>query len=144
MLSITRIANNLNYSRVLLKLYSNHKELQVIAKNHLDCRLIELIHLLKSDFHISARSRQESQENTAIFVVGLYWRQNPKNGRWSPRASGRKVTLLVNSHLVYVKKTSKINWESAIGQHLITNSECAKTHTEDNFWSLGKQDRPFI
>ena len=29
--------------------------------------------------------------------------------------------------------SSKINCESAIGQHLITNPECAKTYTDDNF-----------
>ena len=28
---------------------------------------------------------------------------------------------------------SRINCESAIGQHLIANPECAKTHTDDNF-----------
>ena len=28
---------------------------------------------------------------------------------------------------------SKINCESAIGQHPITNPECAKTETDDNF-----------
>ena len=31
------------------------------------------------------------------------------------------------------KNNSKINCESAIGQHLIANPECAKTYTGDNF-----------
>ena len=31
------------------------------------------------------------------------------------------------------KNNSKINCESAIAQHLITNPECAKTYTDDNF-----------
>ena len=35
---------------------------------------------------------------------------------------------------------SKINCESAIGQHLLTNPECAKTYTDDNFRIIG-QDR---
>ena len=42
------------------------------------------------------------------------------------------------------KENSKINCESGIGQHLIANPECAKTYTDDNFGSLGKQDRLFI
>ena len=39
---------------------------------------------------------------------------------------------------------SKMNSDSAIGQHLLTNPECAKTYTDDNFRIIGKQDRPFI
>ena len=34
--------------------------------------------------------------------------------------------------------SSKINCESAIGQHLITNPECAKTYTDDNFRIIGQ------
>ena len=33
---------------------------------------------------------------------------------------------------------SKINCESAIGQHLITNRACAKTYTEVNFPIIGQ------
>ena len=33
---------------------------------------------------------------------------------------------------------SKINCESAIGQNLITNPECAKTYTDDNFRIIGQ------
>ena len=32
----------------------------------------------------------------------------------------------------------KSNYESAIGQHLITNPECAKTYTDDNFRIIGQ------
>ena len=39
---------------------------------------------------------------------------------------------------------SKINCESAIGQHLLTNLESGKTYTDDTFGSLGEQDRSFI
>ena len=40
---------------------------------------------------------------------------------------------------------SKMKSHWAIGQHLITNPECAKAYTDHNFFgSLGKQDRPFI
>ena len=44
----------------------------------------------------------------------------------SPLASGRKVILQEKSHLVYVKKKSKLYCESAIGQHLIASAESAK------------------
>ena len=33
---------------------------------------------------------------------------------------------------------SKITCESAIGQHLLTNPECAKTYTDDNFRIIGQ------
>ena len=33
---------------------------------------------------------------------------------------------------------SRINCESAIGQHLLTNPECAKTYTDDNFRIIGQ------
>ena len=38
---------------------------------------------------------------------------------------------------------SKINFESAIGQHLITNPECAKTYTDDNFRIIGQARSSF-
>ena len=34
--------------------------------------------------------------------------------------------------------SSKINCESAIGQHLITNPDCASTYTDDNFRIIGQ------
>ena len=33
---------------------------------------------------------------------------------------------------------SKINCESAIGQHLLTNPECANTYTDGNFRIMGQ------
>ena len=33
---------------------------------------------------------------------------------------------------------SKMKSDSAIGQHLLTNPECAKTYTDDNFWIIGQ------
>ena len=39
--------------------------------------------------------------------------------------------------------SSKINCESAIGQHLITNPECAKTYTDDNFRIIGQARSSF-
>ena len=39
--------------------------------------------------------------------------------------------------------SSKINYESAIGQHLITNPECAKTYTDDNFRIIGQARSSF-
>ena len=41
------------------------------------------------------------------------------------------------------KNNSKINCESAIGQHLITNPECAKTYTDDNFRIIGQARSSF-
>ena len=38
---------------------------------------------------------------------------------------------------------AKINCESAIGQHLITNPECAKTYTDDNFLIIGQARSSF-
>ena len=39
--------------------------------------------------------------------------------------------------------SSKIYCESAIGQHLITNPECAKTYTDDNFQIIGQARSSF-
>ena len=39
--------------------------------------------------------------------------------------------------------SSKINCESAIGQHLITSPECAKTYTDDNFRTFGQARSSF-
>ena len=41
------------------------------------------------------------------------------------------------------KNNSKINCESAIGQHLIANPECAKTYTGDNFRMIGQARSSF-
>ena len=38
---------------------------------------------------------------------------------------------------------SKINCESAIGQHLLTNPECTKTYTDDNFRIIGQSRSSF-
>ena len=38
---------------------------------------------------------------------------------------------------------SKINCESAIGQHLLTNPECAKIYTDDNFRIIGQARSSF-
>ena len=45
--------------------------------------------------------------------------------------SGHTVRLCKNNN-------AKINCESTIGQHLITNPECAKTSTDHNFRMLGQ------
>ena len=39
--------------------------------------------------------------------------------------------------------SSKINCESAIGQHLIANPECARTYTDDNFRIIGQARSSF-
>ena len=38
---------------------------------------------------------------------------------------------------------SQFNCESAIGQHLLTNPECAKTYTDDTFRIIGQARSPF-
>ena len=38
---------------------------------------------------------------------------------------------------------SKINCDSAIGQHLLMNPECAKTYTDDNFRIIGQARSSF-
>ena len=39
---------------------------------------------------------------------------------------------------LFKNNNSKIKCESAIGQHLLTNPECGKTYTDDNFWIIGQ------
>ena len=41
------------------------------------------------------------------------------------------------------RNNSKINCESAIGQHLIANPEFAKTNTDDNFRIIGQAKSSF-
>ena len=41
------------------------------------------------------------------------------------------------------KNNSKNNCESAIGQHLIANPECAKTYTDNNFQIIGQARMSF-
>ena len=48
-----------------------------------------------------------------------------------------------SNHLAYVKNKSKINCESAIGQHLITNPECAKAYIDDNLRIIGQARSSF-
>ena len=38
---------------------------------------------------------------------------------------------------IFKNTNSKINCESVIGHHLITNPECAKAYTDDNFRIIG-------
>ena len=47
-------------------------------------------------------------------------------------------TLRVQPPRMCKNISSKINCESAIGQHLITNPESAKTYTDDRFRSIGQ------
>ena len=44
---------------------------------------------------------------------------------------------------MYKRSNSEINCESAIGQHLITNPESAKTYTDDNFRIIGQARSSF-
>ena len=45
--------------------------------------------------------------------------------------------------LICKKNNSKINCESAIGQHFIANPECAKTYSDDNFRIIGQARSSF-
>ena len=44
---------------------------------------------------------------------------------------------------MYKNNNSKVNCESTIGQHLITNPECAKTYTDDNIRIIGQARSSF-
>ena len=46
-------------------------------------------------------------------------------------------------NIISKKNNSKINCESAIGQHLIANPECAKIYTDDNFRIIGQARSSF-
>ena len=50
---------------------------------------------------------------------------------------------LENTHLLYVKTTSLKLIESAIGQYLIANPECAKTYIGGNFRIIGQARSSF-
>ena len=50
----------------------------------------------------------------------------------------RKKSSTVRGQRMCKNISSKINCELAIGQHLITDPECAKTYTDDNFWIIGQ------
>ena len=56
----------------------------------------------------------------------------------------RKKSNTVREQLPRLCKnnSSKINCESAIGQHLLTNPECTKTYTDDNFWIIVQARSP--
>ena len=45
---------------------------------------------------------------------------------------------------LWKNNNSKINCEPSIGQHPLTNPECAKTYTDDNFRIIGQARSPFI
>ena len=60
------------------------------------------------------------------------------------RASGRIVIPYEDSHLVCVRNNnSKTKCESAIGQHLTTNPQCTKTHTDVNIRIIGQARSSF-
>ena len=55
-----------------------------------------------------------------------------------PQASGRKTTIREQPPRMCKNSNSKMKSDSAIGHHLITNPECAKTYTNDNFRIIGQ------
>ena len=59
------------------------------------------------------------------------------------RLIGPKCDQLGPINIVYLKNNSNINCESAIGQHIIANPECAKTYTDDNFRIIGQARSSF-
>ena len=60
-------------------------------------------------------------------------------------ASTRKKSKTVREQppRICKKNNSKINCESAIGQHLTANPECAKTYTDNNFRIIGQARSSF-
>ena len=60
------------------------------------------------------------------------------------RASGRKLTLKENSHLMLPKHaTPIISAIPPIGQHLLENPECAKMCTDEKFRIIGQAESSF-
>ena len=57
----------------------------------------------------------------------------------------RKKSKIVREHppRLCKSKNSKINCESTIGQHLLTNTECAKTYTDNTFRIIGQARSSF-
>ena len=53
------------------------------------------------------------------------------------------ISYLIDNDAIFNKSCSKIDCESAIGQHLITNPECAKTYTDDNLRIIGQARSSF-
>ena len=61
-----------------------------------------------------------------------------------PTSIGKKCyATREQTPLLCKKNKPKINCESAIGQHLIANPECAKTYTGDNFRIIGQARSSF-
>ena len=52
-------------------------------------------------------------------------------------------TVIEQTPRLWKNNNSKINCESAIGQHLLTNPECAKTYTDYNFQIIGQARSSF-
>ena len=58
-------------------------------------------------------------------------------------AEVRSLLIIINLNELVNWEIFKINCESAIGQHLIINPECAKTYTDDNFRIIGQARSSF-
>ena len=56
---------------------------------------------------------------------------------------GKSNTVREQTPCLCKNNNSKINCESAIGQHLLTNPECAKAYTDDNFRIIGQAKSSF-
>ena len=70
--------------------------------------------------------------------------------RTTQRLADNKTSIRKKSSTVWEQpprlcknNNSKINCESAIGQHILANPECAKTYTDDNFRIIGQARSPF-
>ena len=55
----------------------------------------------------------------------------------------KSSTVREQPHRMCKNITSKVDCESAIAQHLITNPECAKTYTDDNLRTIGQARSSF-
>ena len=59
------------------------------------------------------------------------------------RALGRKTLIREQPPHLCKKSNSEMKSDSAIGQHLIRNPECAKTYSDDNFRIIGQARSSF-
>ena len=88
---------------------------------------------------------REIDKNEALPYVGRTTQRLAEGIKQHVLTSIRKKSNTVREQPPRLCKNnnSKINCESAIGQHLLTNPECAKTYTDDNFRIIGQARSSF-
>ena len=74
-----------------------------------------------------------------------YAETSGQNKQHAPKSIKKKSNMVREQPpRMFRNNNPKMTCDSAVGQHLIINPECAKTYTDDDFGSLGKLDSLFI